>query len=683
MIFERITIRNLFSYRRVAIDLMGNESAKNILLISGRNGFGKTSLLNSIKLLFHGPTKDIRETVQRDRDITIKQYVLGVGGDWTGIMNTNARKEGETRCWIRLEWRDENEWVEAQRTWYLEDKSEEELVGRLVIKHQIGEERQRLSGTDAQNFINQRLPREFMPFFFFDGEQITQLAEADDRQRSKQIERVLNISRFDKLTETLRSIEKNYKSALLSSGVFEKLEDLRRDRQKARRKIQDRDRQIADLESEIKELEARIRTRKKEKDAFFSRIQSIEKTNVDEELKRIEREQEEAGNQLIQLLPDIPLVANAALVDEANKELGSISNDENSSQRELLEELLEELPRAIFENRPQPKHVEEGVRQFYFGKLTRELENRIVNYSVLDDSLFQIDPSRAQTLQAFFRGYLNDKEKVSTRVRILEKIIANKRTKADLTHKAVNHAEVSEKERRAFAALEEELERLNLELGGRRAKLNDLNNVVNKKYLTQEIEAIETEITKLEQQVEEDQVVRRKKDVTATLRQFFDNHKRNLRKSIGDALEASINKHFDEIMTSHKQIERIELDHELFTWSFHNSAQGQVGKGNISAGMKQLAATAIIWALQEVSQANIPIIVDTPLARIDRAHQLELLTRYYPVAGRQVIVLPTDSELDREKYQILEPYIYREYKLRNIHGNNTTVKEVPMYAEVD
>ena len=94
---------------------------------------------------------------------------------------------------------------------------------------------------------------------------------------------------------------------------------------------------------------------------------------------------------------------------------------------------------------------------------------------------------------------------------------------------------------------------------------------------------------------------------------------------------------------------------------------------NISAGMKQLTAQALLWALSEATSRRIPIIVDTPLARIDRIHQENLLNAYYPNAGEQVIVLPTDSEIDIEKYRLIQPHICAEFRLENTDGEHTHV----------
>ncbi len=86
--------------------------------------------------------------------------------------------------------------------------------------------------------------------------------------------------------------------------------------------------------------------------------------------------------------------------------------------------------------------------------------------------------------------------------------------------------------------------------------------------------------------------------------------------------------------------------------------------GSLSAGMKQLAATSLLWALKTCSGRPMPIIVNTPMARIDKGNQENLLRCYYPTVSEQVILLPTDSEMDERKYNMLKPYIYQEVILK-------------------
>ena len=49
-------------------------------------------------------------------------------------------------------------------------------------------------------------------------------------------------------------------------------------------------------------------------------------------------------------------------------------------------------------------------------------------------------------------------------------------------------------------------------------------------------------------------------------------------------------------------------------------------------------------------------------------------------AYEQMIVLPTDSEIDQEKYRLLKPHISKEFQLKNTDGDHTEVHpDVPMY----
>jgi DNA sulfur modification protein DndD len=92
-----------------------------------------------------------------------------------------------------------------------------------------------------------------------------------------------------------------------------------------------------------------------------------------------------------------------------------------------------------------------------------------------------------------------------------------------------------------------------------------------------------------------------------------------------------------------------------------------------------LIATSLLWALKAVSAKTVPLVIDTPLGRIDRDHQDNLLKYYYPHVGEQVIILPTDSELDERKYSLLKPYICQEFQLRNQDGESTAHDEKSMY----
>jgi DNA sulfur modification protein DndD len=133
-------------------------------------------------------------------------------------------------------------------------------------------------------------------------------------------------------------------------------------------------------------------------------------------------------------------------------------------------------------------------------------------------------------------------------------------------------------------------------------------------------------------------------------------------------------------MDSTTQIGSVKFD-DHFRMTYIDPNGLTIGMGNISAGMKQITAQAFLWAMKDVARASVPVVIDTPLARIDSGNQRLLIKNFYPAAAEQVIVLPTDSELDLEKYELLKPYIAAEFHLSNPKGDSTTVSEgVSMYS---
>jgi DNA sulfur modification protein DndD len=83
----------------------------------------------------------------------------------------------------------------------------------------------------------------------------------------------------------------------------------------------------------------------------------------------------------------------------------------------------------------------------------------------------------------------------------------------------------------------------------------------------------------------------------------------------------------------------------------------------LSAGEKQVYAIAMLWALARTSGRALPMIIDTPLARLDSEHRAAIVERYLPAASHQVIVLSTDTEVDRTLLEKLMPAVSHTFRL--------------------
>ncbi|MBL0284839.1 MAG: AAA family ATPase [Zoogloea sp.] len=77
MIFKKICIQNLFSYYGEQVfDLPPPTRKRPVILIAGRNGFGKTSFINSVKLLFLGTADEMLRNVQTGTTLRPNSYLL-------------------------------------------------------------------------------------------------------------------------------------------------------------------------------------------------------------------------------------------------------------------------------------------------------------------------------------------------------------------------------------------------------------------------------------------------------------------------------------------------------------------------------------------------------------------------------------------------------------------------------
>jgi DNA sulfur modification protein DndD len=102
----------------------------------------------------------------------------------------------------------------------------------------------------------------------------------------------------------------------------------------------------------------------------------------------------------------------------------------------------------------------------------------------------------------------------------------------------------------------------------------------------------------------------------------------------------------------------------------------------LSKGERQIFILSLYWAIIELSGQDIPFIIDTPYARIDANHRREISEKFFPNISKQVVILSTDEEIDEEYYEIIKPYIAKEYLLINDESQNKTTVENHYFFEV-
>src|SRR5262249_13210533 len=74
----------------------------------------------------------------------------------------------------------------------------------------------------------------------------------------------------------------------------------------------------------------------------------------------------------------------------------------------------------------------------------------------------------------------------------------------------------------------------------------------------------------------------------------------------------------------------VRVNPDTFAVTLIDKNGGEIPKASLSAGEKQVYAVAILWALARTSGRALPMIIDTPLARLDSEHRGNLVNRYFP-----------------------------------------------------
>jgi DNA sulfur modification protein DndD len=120
---------------------------------------------------------------------------------------------------------------------------------------------------------------------------------------------------------------------------------------------------------------------------------------------------------------------------------------------------------------------------------------------------------------------------------------------------------------------------------------------------------------------------------------------------------------FQTLIRKKQLVTGIRIDPKRFTITLRGADGKELHPDRLSSGERQLFATAMLWALRQTAGRPLPVVIDTPLARLDKEHRDVVVRRYFPVASHQVLLLSTDEEITHQRYNTLKPSLAHSYNL--------------------
>lgn len=636
MKFRKLTIENYKSFQfPTEIAFPVGEDGRSIFLIGGMNGAGKTSIMEAINFCLYGAK--IEEIF---RNINRREKAKG-----------NASVTFE----LVIEMDDRSELI-VKRSWSAgasNDPKPRDLAERLVVVRdgkRVTVQNQEI----WQDYIRAAIPPGITQFFFFDGEKIQEIA-ADDHSEVRlksSLEAALGIQYINRLASDILYIKQEERKGFveISDEDLEfKQSELKREKSKLTRKSQER----TDATNELNGFKTQLEEAKKRFEVAFHVAPESREAMREQEKKRIQ-----VSTRLAQVESEIRALCEKALpFSLAGSLFASIRKqidlERESASGEAIKQNAAELAKRIVRVVEEPEPI-------YTEKLSdermQELERRIFRL------LREGDPGSesAKVLDLSDRDAARVLNKMETLERsdvfLLEPLLEEAKQLEGQLRQLESVAQsggLSATERELFEQLQGEMESCSAQIGRKTEQLRLLEEEIL--TLQKRINEIEVEIEKL---YEKHSVSKDKADfieecdsIASVLNQFVV----RLRKNKVALLQEKTFEMYRLLSSRSGLIKDIVIDDKTYEVRIIDRNGHEIRKSALSAGEKEVFAVSLLWGLAQTSELKLPIIIDTPLSRLDSTHRDNIVNSYFPNAGEQVVILSTDTEIDNNYYRALKP----------------------------
>ena len=207
----------------------------------------------------------------------------------------------------------------------------------------------------------------------------------------------------------------------------------------------------------------------------------------------------------------------------------------------------------------------------------------------------------------------------------------------------------------------QQLSNLHQRLGGLQKQAQD--EAANIQSLMYRRDEVERRLSQLNESQRDRQADLRRAQLVADVQSVLDAYSGQLTRAKVEGLQDAVVDCFNQLCRKHGLVKRIEIDPRTFAVTLYDRQDRSIPKAELSAGEKQIYAISILWGLAKTSGRPLPMIIDTPLGRLDSDHRRRLIEHYFPYASHQVVVLSTDTELDKQNFEMLSPHVSHAYHL--------------------
>lgn len=713
MKINRIRLYNFSSYEGENIfDFKCSNNNKNIVLIGGKNGAGKTSLFTAIKVALYGPLSYGYVGVNPHYISRIKNLINS-----KAFQQDIVEAEVQITISLRIE-REVKEYVITRKWDYTQQKlNENHSIEKDGIKF-LEQER-----SYFQNYLQSIVPPDLFEFFLFDGEEVGNIFSTSS-YNSYIKNAVFTLCGMD-VFEMIRKYTSGYVSKTSredNQNLYDEYDAAKKEVEKLTVRQQEQEFEITNEQTALDNLEVQLM----ELETAFKNAGGItdkERKKMEEKRKDAEIRKTEAATQIKMfvegMMPFIILkdLTPAVMSQLEYEEKGGIYNyirdrlDKGDIERllkssgindsKIAEELLQ-----LFLNKFKPSESYNNAVLFDLSKNEMSYVNGMIsginNFDV--NGMVEIVNRRleaadiAADINKMLKSAMSDEDSVrfaekenrllKQREQITSRLHEAQKKLEDTSHQLMYQTQLKEhiiqnikgraKNRHVYE-LSEGLSNMMSELLEQKAMtmrkrlqeliVQNLKHIYRKNNLITHIEITPDFQFNLyqDEKYTEDELLYLIKNIGTS--EFCD--------LIGDQGKQQLFEMYNakNIAVIRQQLEQKQSNREISLFK-------KIELNRLSKGERQIFILSLYWAIIMLSEKEIPFIIDTPYARIDADHRKEISEKFFPSISKQVIILSTDEEINEEYYKILKPYISKEYILINDENQNKTSVENHYFFEV-
>jgi DNA sulfur modification protein DndD len=500
-------------------------------------------------------------------------------------------------------------------------------------------------------FVESILPSALSNFFFFDGEKIAELAvEETSLQMKESIKAMLGISVLDILDSDISKIITRIGKKISSNQDLGKLEELRNEKEAASEELRMLDEEIDDLEKKKNRLVTELENLNSEYQVKGGDIVEQKHDLMQERANKLTALASNQEDRYEMAAGELPLALVMPLLADI-KEEGEVEHNRMISSLALskIKDLYSEFEGK---NANTDKFI-----SFMQEKVEDDQSENIYNLS--DSTLYKVG-------MLYDHGLETAKEQVSKLIKD-EKKYQKKIDEIDgYLSVDINEKELSDLFK-AIKSTEKEITNCEIEIEDYHKKRSSLNN--NYIMLSSEFSRMaESVLSSLEAVDSDERVVK----YAHMAKDIIEQYKIRLQARKTSILAATMTDCYKKLANKKNLVSNIEMDPETLDLTYLNKEGDIVTKERLSAGEKQLMVISLLWSLAICSKKKLPVIIDTPLSRLDSAHRESLITTYFPNASEQTIILSTDSEIDEKYYELMQESVGDRFTLEYNDDDKTT-----------